>query len=154
MVYIWYIYDITTLSCRLLWRPLQDISKRNNITIIPVPTLFASLLNANGQLGPAEIPNKRIYIFKDVSRRAARFGITARVPPSHPFNPLLALRSLSVDMSDAQRLAFSFKMLDTAWMEGRDISDPSVVSSVARYTVIKLSFIFSFSSSNQKRCLH
>jgi len=107
---------------RLLWRPLKDLATKYNVQIDATPTLFASLLNANGQLGPAEIPHKRIYIFKDVSRRAARMGLIANPPPTHPFNPLLALRALSTDMSSDQRLLFACKLMDTAWMEGEDVT--------------------------------
>ena len=38
------------------------------------PILFAALLKHWGHKGPAEIPPKRIYIFKDVLRSAGRSG--------------------------------------------------------------------------------
>jgi hypothetical protein len=36
---------------------------------------FAGLLNSNGQLGPAEIPNKRSYIMKDVQRSPSSLAL-------------------------------------------------------------------------------
>ena len=45
-------------NIRLAWRPLMKIASQNLCKLMPIPTLFAGLLNSNGQLGPAEIPNK------------------------------------------------------------------------------------------------
>lgn len=60
------------------------------------PVLFAAMLNHNGQKGPIEIPSKRIYTFKNVLRTAHDHGIPILPPPSHPFNPLLALRLVTL----------------------------------------------------------
>src|SRR5690348_9010873 len=57
-----------------------------------IPVLFAGLLKHWEHKGPAEIPAKRIYTYHHVSWLAARLGIPFRFPPSHPFNPLPALR--------------------------------------------------------------
>jgi 2-hydroxychromene-2-carboxylate isomerase len=71
----------------------------------PSPVLFAALLDATGQKGPAEIPRKRAYTFKDVVRSAHRLGVAIAPPASHPFNPLLALRVASADLAEDQRRA-------------------------------------------------
>jgi len=60
------------------------------------PILLAALLNHNQQRGPAEIPDKRRYTFKHVSRVAHEHGLRIQPPPAHPFNPLLALRVASL----------------------------------------------------------
>ena len=36
----------------------MKLASQNLCELMPIPTLFAGLLNSNGQLGPAEIPNK------------------------------------------------------------------------------------------------
>jgi 2-hydroxychromene-2-carboxylate isomerase len=57
-----------------------------------VPVLFAGLLNALGTKGPAEVPPKRLYVFKHAFRLAHGLGVPLAPPPAHPFTPLLALR--------------------------------------------------------------
>ncbi len=52
------------------------------------PVLFAGLLGANGQKGPAEIPAKRTFTYRYCIWRAQELGIGFRFPPEHPFNPL------------------------------------------------------------------
>ena len=57
-------------------------------------------------VGPAEIPSKRRYIFVDCLRKARVLGAPLVAPPTHPFNPLAALRVASIDgISPAQRTA-------------------------------------------------
>lgn len=58
------------------------------------PLLFAGLLKHWGQLGPAEIPPKRDWTFRQVAWIAQRDGIVLDAPAAHPFNPLPLLRLL------------------------------------------------------------
>jgi 2-hydroxychromene-2-carboxylate isomerase len=56
------------------------------------PVLFASMLKAHGQLGPAEIPGKRDWTYRQVQWLAAQQGTPLEMPAAHPFNPLALLR--------------------------------------------------------------
>jgi len=56
------------------------------------PVLFAALLKAHGQLGPAEIPGKRDWTYRQVQWLAHRQGVPLHLPAAHPFNPLALLR--------------------------------------------------------------
>ena len=94
------------------------------------PTLLAALLNANGTKGPAEVPAKRAYVFRDVMRQAKRLNLTFRGPPNHPFNPLAALRAILAVEDEAQRLILARRILAAVWSDGIDIADPNSLSSV------------------------
>ena len=65
---------------------------RRAITIRYKPVLFAGLLGAHGQKGPAEIPAKRVFTYRFCLWQAKRLGIPLKFPPEHPFNPLPLLR--------------------------------------------------------------
>jgi len=56
------------------------------------PILFAGLLKHHGQLGPAEIPGKREWTYRQVLWQAHVHGIPMEMPSTHPFNPLALLR--------------------------------------------------------------
>ena len=56
------------------------------------PVLFAALLHALGQKGPAEIESKRHWTFRQIAWLASRLEIPLQVPAQHPFNPLPLLR--------------------------------------------------------------
>ena len=56
------------------------------------PVLFAALLHALGQKGPAEIEVKRQWTFRHVAWQAHQLGVPLDIPAQHPFNPLPLLR--------------------------------------------------------------
>jgi 2-hydroxychromene-2-carboxylate isomerase len=93
--------------------------------------LFAALLNAHGNIGPAEVPAKRAYIFRDVMREAARASLQFKGPPGHPFNPLQALRMCLALTSQDERRRFAFAVMSACWERGEDVSDPAVLLKVA-----------------------
>jgi 2-hydroxychromene-2-carboxylate isomerase len=63
-----------------------------NLEITPVPAVFGAILQHWGQLGPAEIPTKRQFVYRFFQWNADQLGIPFTMPPMHPFNPIPALR--------------------------------------------------------------
>ncbi len=99
--------------------------------IVFQPVLFAALLNAHGNIGPAEVPAKRAYIFRDVMREAARAGLQFTGPPGHPFNPLQALRMCVAVTRQDERRRFALAVMRACWGHGEDVSDPAVLLKIA-----------------------
>jgi hypothetical protein len=56
------------------------------------PVLLGALLKHHGQLGPAEVPAKRDWTYRQVQWQARAQGTPLQLPASHPFNPLPLLR--------------------------------------------------------------
>jgi 2-hydroxychromene-2-carboxylate isomerase len=96
-----------------------------------IPVLFAGLLKAHGNLGPAEVPAKRSYIFRDVMREAARLRLPFSGPPGHPFNPLAALRMCTALDDDGDRRRLAMALVAACWEDGNDISDAAVLRRLA-----------------------
>jgi len=95
------------------------------------PVLFAGLLAAHGTKGPAEVPAKRLYTFRDVMRQAAGLGARMTGPPAHPFNPLRALRMcISIEDAGARR-RFGLALMDAAWGRGLDLTSPGDLVRIA-----------------------
>jgi 2-hydroxychromene-2-carboxylate isomerase len=78
--------------------------------------LFAALLDANGQKGPAEISAKRTFTYRFVVWQARQWGIPLKFPHEHPFNPLPLLRlAIACDCRpEAVQRIFRF-----VWRDGR-----------------------------------
>lgn len=95
--------------------------------LVLVPVLFAGLLNAHGNIGPAELPAKRRYLFRDVMREAARRGLRFSGPPGHPFNPLTALRMCTALADAGQRRRLFVTTVKACWEDGADISDAATL---------------------------
>jgi 2-hydroxychromene-2-carboxylate isomerase len=110
---------------------LSELRESTAVKLRFVPVLFAALLDHHSNMGPAEIPAKRRYIFQDTQRWATRLGLNFRSPPAHPFNPLKPLRVTSAVDDDGLRETLAVKLLDAAWSEGRDINSDGVIDEVA-----------------------
>lgn len=106
-------FDFISPYAYIAWRTLRA-EKR---PVEPVPILFAALLDANGQLGPAEIPAKRNYVMKDVLRLSRKHGVEVRCPAAHPFNPLLALRLVTAADDAEQRASMIDAFYRAVWVE-------------------------------------
>ena len=109
---------------------LDEIETNTDVRIIVRPILFAGLLKAHGHQGPAEIPAKRRYIFRDVMRRASDYGLLLQGPPKHPFNPLKALRIATAIDDDERRKTFAVNVMNAAWSFGQDLTDDSVLDQI------------------------
>ncbi|MDB4993309.1 MAG: 2-hydroxychromene-2-carboxylate isomerase [Myxococcaceae bacterium] len=108
-------FDFISPYAYLAWKKIPALAERNGCTLSPVPVLFAGLLNEHGQKGPAEIAPKRIYTFKHAVRLAYAAKLPLVPPPSHPFNPLLALRVSSLDLDPADRVRIIGAFFDATW---------------------------------------
>lgn len=128
---IHFYFDFVSPYAFIAWTQIHEIAARHSRPLVVVPVLFAGLLEHHGQKGPAEIPAKRLYTYKDAWRKAARAGIRDfRMPPAHPFNPLVALRAASLPMdADAKKRTID-TLYRAAWREGTAIDTAEAVASV------------------------
>ncbi len=94
-----------------------------------VPVLFAGMLKHWENKGPAEVPPKRIYMYKQLTWLAGHLTIPFCMPPSHPFNPIHALRLLIAAGPTRQHVEAAFDMV---WKEGRDLQDLKELAELAR----------------------
>jgi 2-hydroxychromene-2-carboxylate isomerase len=115
------------------WLAMRSLERLDaaGLRVRVVPVLFAGLLKAHGNLGPAEVPAKRLLVFRDVMREAARRGLPFAGPPGHPFNPLAALRMCTALDDDAERRRLALALLAACWERGEDLSDAAVLARLA-----------------------
>ncbi|HYM48199.1 MAG TPA: 2-hydroxychromene-2-carboxylate isomerase [Burkholderiaceae bacterium] len=122
-------FDYVSPNAYLAWTQLPALAERHGAVIEPVPVLFAGLLEAHGQLGPAEVPAKMRWMWKNTLRKAAVLGVELNVPAFHPFNPLLALRISSSLVPDAQRRLID-ALFNAVWVRGLHVAEPAVVENI------------------------
>lgn len=84
------------------------------------PVLFAGLLKHHGQLGPAEIPGKRAWTYRQVLWHAHAQGIPMQMPAAHPFNPLGLLR---LALACGPNRYVCETLFRHAWRGGADAAD-------------------------------
>ena len=122
----WY-FDFISPFAYLQWRRLRN--DRADVALNPKPVLLAAILNHVGQLGPAEIPQKRRHTYRIVLWQARQAGIPLRFPPAHPFNPLPALR---LCLAAPDRHAAIDAIFAHVWEHGRQGDSIEALADVAR----------------------
>lgn len=121
----WY-FDFISPFAYLQWRRLRR--DHADVAINPKPVLFAAILNHVGQLGPAEIPQKRRHTYRIVLWQARAAGIPLHFPPAHPFNPLPALRLCLAAPDRMQAIDAIFAHI---WEHGRLADSVEALADVA-----------------------
>lgn len=114
----WY-FDFISPYAYLQSTQLERLS--GHVQIHAKPILFAGVLNHHGHLGPAEIPPKRQFVFRQALWLAEREGIELKLPPEHPFNPLPPLRLALAMQCELAAIQSIFNFI---WRDGRNVSDP------------------------------
>lgn len=120
-------FDFISPYAWIAWTRIGAIAEAHGRALAPIPVLFAALLDAHGQLGPAEIPAKRRYVMRDAWRKARRLGLDIHPPPAHPFNPLTALRAVSLLDGEPQRRALD-ACFAAVWGGGGGLADAEAVA--------------------------
>lgn len=118
----WY-FDFVSPFAYLHWQQLKTLPQFERI--VPVPIAFGAVLHHLGNLGPAEIPTKRRFIYRQVLWQAQQQGVPLRFPPGHPFNPLAALRLCLAANVSVQSVDVLFNWI---WRDGHAADSPAALA--------------------------
>ncbi len=124
-------FDYISSNAYLAWLVLPGMAAGHGYRVEPIATLFAGYLEAHGQLGPAEVPTKAYWMWKNNMRKAALLGNPINPPAFHPFNPLLALRISSLPLADDDRKRLIDGLFQAVWVDGLHVTEAEVVAGVA-----------------------
>ncbi len=118
--YLDFISPYAWLAFDALPQALEGISHR----VVYKPVVFGAMLKHHGQLGPAEIPSKRDWTYRQVLWQARAQGTPLQLPASHPFNSLALLRLATACDADGTPNRFACeKIFRHVWCTGQDAAD-------------------------------
>lgn len=117
----WY-FDLISPYSYLHWQKLKQLPQFAQIQTVPIA--FGAVLHHLGNLGPAEIPAKRRFIYRQLLWTAQAEGTPLRFPPGHPFNPLPALRLCLAAGASVQAVDVLF---DWIWRYGNAADSPDAL---------------------------
>ena len=124
-----FFYDPISPYAYLAFARLPETLMGHTVRVRYQPVLFAALLKAHGQLGPAEIPGKRDWTYRQVSWLAHQQGVGLALPAAHPFNPLpllrLGLACASEGALGETNRYVTEQLFHHVWRGGEDAADPS-----------------------------
>ena len=122
----WY-FDFISPYAYFQFQRLHEFEAYGTVKLQPL--LFAGLLKAWEHKGPAEIPLKRRFTYRQVTWYARHHDIKFKVPPAHPFPPLPLLRLAHACNCSHEAVGAIF---DYVWGEGNTPSNTVEFSALAK----------------------
>ena len=125
-------YDLICPYAYIASRLLDEIAHECNAQVDFHPVLLSGLVTLDAASRDAEQPKpepsaaKSAYMRLSLIREAARHGVELHFPAHHPVRSVAAMRVLAA-LEGAQRVALTHSMFRAYWVEGKDISNESVI---------------------------
>ncbi len=124
MKHITFYLDFISPFAYLAFEKLPETLIGHSYNVIYKPVLFGALLKHHGQLGPAEIPAKRDWTYRQVLWLARQQGVDLQMPAAHPFNPLALLRlALACGHQGTVNRHVCETLFCHVWQGGQDATD-------------------------------
>ena len=123
-----FFYDPISPYAHLAFERLPQALMGLSVQVRYRPVLFAALHMAHGQLGPAELPGKREWTYRQVAWLAHQAGVKLELPVTHPFNPLpllrLGLATATEDAPGDTNRYVTEQLFHHVWHGGGDANSP------------------------------
>jgi 2-hydroxychromene-2-carboxylate isomerase len=123
---ITFYFDVISPYAYLAFHKLPRTLEGLSYTMAYQPVFLGGLLQHHGVRGPAEVPAKRDWLYRQVQWLAHSDGIVLDIPAVHPFNPLSLLRlALAHSAQDLPSRHLVEALFDHVWRGGADAADPA-----------------------------
>ena len=120
--YLDFISPYAYLAFHALPKALMGLS----YTVTYKPVFLGALLKQNAMLGPAEVPPKRAWVYRQVQWQAHQQGLKLEMPALHPFNPLALLRlAVAMQAQGNPNRYVCETLFRHVWEGGLDAADPA-----------------------------
>ena len=129
---ITFYFDFISPYAYLAFEELPKALAGVSYSVCYKPVFFGGLLQHTGQLGPAELPGKREWVYRQTQWLAHTRGIPFAMPAAHPFNPLPLLRlAVATDPAGEPNRYVCETIFRHVWTGGADAADPARLADLA-----------------------
>ncbi|MEJ8847170.1 2-hydroxychromene-2-carboxylate isomerase [Variovorax rhizosphaerae] len=126
--YLDFISPYAYLAFEQLPKALEGLS----YSVAYKPVFLGAMLKHHGQLGPAEIPAKREWTYRQVLWLGHSHGIPIDMPATHPFNPLAHLRLALATSPDGNISRYVAETIfREVWRGGEEAGDAGRLAALA-----------------------
>ena len=122
-------FDLGSPASYLAWTQLPGLCARQGATLRYRPILLGGVFQATGNASPAMIPAKGRYMFTDLARFAARYGVPFGMPPGFPVNTLSLMRGvMGTQLQSPERFEPLLSALfNGLWAQRRNLGDSAIL---------------------------
>jgi len=137
MKHVTFYLDFISPYAYLAFERLPEALEGLSYSVAYKPLLLGAVLRHHGQLGPAEIPSKREWTYRQVLWLGHAQGIPIEMPASHPYNPLAHLRlSLATSPDGMVSRHVAETIFRDVWRGGGEAADAGRLAALeARLTL-------------------
>ncbi len=120
-------FDFGSPAAYLAFTQLPKICAAAGATLNWKPMLLGAVFQATGNHSPATVPAKGKYMFGDLNRFAAQYGVPFKLSPHFPINTLTLMRAaVGLQMrNDARQMEFAQAVFEAIWVDSRNLNDMS-----------------------------
>ena len=114
---------------------LGALATRTGARTLWKPFLLGAVFQATGNVAPATVPAKGIYLLRDLGRQTTRLGIPFSFPATFPINAIKAQRLLlATAAAQGQEVhnALALALFRAYWAEKKDIREDAVLLDILK----------------------
>ena len=123
-------YDYGSPTAYLAWTQLPAICARYDAELIYRPMLLGGVFKATGNATPVRIEAKRAWLFQDLARYVARYGVRFEMNPHFIINTLSIMRGAVWAQAEMCLEEFNRAMFEAVWVNQRNMADPAEIADV------------------------
>ncbi|MDZ5111432.1 2-hydroxychromene-2-carboxylate isomerase [Pseudomonas putida] len=129
-----FFFDLGSPASYLAWTQLPDLCARLGATLRYRPMLLGGVFQATGNASPVMIPAKGRYMFTDLARFAARYGVPLEWPPGFPINTLTLMRgAVGTQLRSPERFeALLAVLFNGLFAQRRNLGDSAILDDTLR----------------------
>lgn len=127
-----FFWDVSSPYTYLAWTQLGALT-RTGAAVRYRPFLLGGVFKASGNVAPAVVPAKGIYLSKDLERWRAHHGVALKLPIAEvtfPINSVLPMRLAAALSAQGQAEQICAALMRTYWQDGLDVSEPEVLTTM------------------------
>ena len=123
-------YDYGSPTTYLAWTQLPAICERYGAELIYRPMLLGGVFKATGNTTPVRIKAKGAWMFADIARHAAHYGVPFEMNPHFIINTLAIMRGAIWAQAAGCLEDYNGAMFEAVWVNQRNLAEPAEISAV------------------------
>lgn len=123
-------YDYGSPTTYLAWTQLPAICERYGAELIYRPMLLGGVFKATGNATPVQIKAKGAWMFADIARHAAHYGVPFEMNPHFIINTLAIMRGAIWAQAAGCLEDYNGAMFEAVWVNQRNLAEPAEISAV------------------------
>ena len=126
-----YYWDVASPFTYLANTQLAALAARTGAKVVAKPFLLGGVFKATGNEAPASVLAKAVYLNADIQRWRDTYSVPMKLPSELPFpiNSVLPMRA-AIAVPRVLADAYRDSVFSAYWEQGRDVSDPAVLTDV------------------------